>query len=125
MTMRKRITRTGRLLIGGAGGLLAVMAVGAAPLALSEGGSYVDGLALAFSIISTTGFGPGPQTTPGLAATMAVFGAGAVCWFAIIVAAFETGLRRHAASITGANGLRRIDQDPWPRALGRREGGRG
>lgn len=120
-----KIGRTGRLVIGGAAGLLVVAGLGGAALAAAEGTGYVDGLAMAFSTISTTGFGPGPQTTLGLAVTMMVFAAGAAFWFVILVAAFETGLRRQAGAVDG-NGMRRLDEDPWPpRLLGRREGGRG
>jgi hypothetical protein len=117
-----KIARTRRLVIGGATGLLVVAGLGGVGLAAAEGTSYTDGLALAFSTVSTTGFGPGPQTGWGLAATMIVFAAGATCWFAIVVAAFEIGLRRSGASL-GGNGYHSIDDEVWARAGLRPRGG--
>ena len=116
--------RTRRLIVGGALGLVTVATLGGFALAAAEGTDYGDGLMLAFSTISTTGFGAGPQTGWGLAATMGVFAAGAACWFAIILAAFETGLRRSGTS-TGGNGFASIDDQAWSRALQRRTGGHG
>ena len=116
--------RTRRLVVGGVLGLVAVAALGGVALAAAEGTDYGDGLMLAFSTISTTGFGAGPQTGWGLVATMGVFAAGAACWFAILVAAFETGLRRSGTSI-GGNGFTSIEDEVWGRALQRRPGGHG
>jgi hypothetical protein len=123
MSMTTSVGHTRRLVIGGTLGLVAVAALGGAALAATEGTGYVDGLALAFSTISTTGF-VGPHTGGGLAVTMLVFGAGAVCWFAIIVAAFEIGLRRTGTSI-GGNRSTSISEQTWPERLHRRGGGRG
>lgn len=116
--------RTHRLILGGALGLVAVAALGGMALAAAEGTDFLDGLTLAFSTISTTGFGAGPQTGWGLAATMGVFAAGAACWFAIIVAAFEMGLRRSGPSI-GGNSYTSIEDEVWGRTLQRRPGGHG
>lgn len=117
--------RTRRLIIGGGLGLIVVAAAGGAGLSVADGTGYSDGLALAFNTISTIGFGPGPQTGWGLAATMMVFAAGAACWFAILVAAFEIGLRRSGTSFRG-NGFSSIDEELWSRAsLPRRRGRHG
>jgi hypothetical protein len=126
MNMLKRTQSTGRLVVAGAVGLLVVACLGGAALAAAENTGYVEGLELAFSTISTTGFGLGPQTTLGLALTMLVFAAGVACWFAILVAAFESGMRRYAASASPLYGSHRFDMDlRSSKLLGRRQEGHG
>jgi hypothetical protein len=75
-------------------GLLLLLLVGGASLALVENTSYLDGVWLAFCVISTTGFGDGPRTWGGIVLSMIVFAFAAVAWFGVLLAAVETGLRR-------------------------------
>lgn len=89
-----------RLLAAAAAGLVVLLLLGGAVLALVEKGGYREGVWLAFTVISTTGFGDGPSTLGGQLLSMVLFALAAVHWFAIVLAAFEIGLRR-----TGAYGL--------------------
>lgn len=111
--MTRRPTKARTLIVGGVTGLMSVTTAGGALLAWAERTTYIEGLAHAFSTVSTTGFGPGPQTTPGTFLTFGIFAAGAACWFAIVVAAFETGLRRYRASVSGTP-LEHGARDVWP-----------
>lgn len=106
----------GFLIAGGSLGLAFVVASGGALLSWAEGTGFVDGLALAFSTVSTTGFGPGPQTTGGTFLVFGVFAVGAACWFAILVAAFELGLRRYRAPVNGAGRTVAV-RDAWPPSI--------
>jgi hypothetical protein len=93
-----------------------VTASGGALFSWVERLSYLDGVAMAFSVVSTTGFEPGPQTALGTFAMFGVFFAGAVCWFGVVVAAFEIGLRRHRATANGF-GVTSTVHAPWPRSI--------
>jgi hypothetical protein len=85
-------------------------------LAWAEGTDYVSGLRLAFSTVSTTGFGTGPQTTPGTFVVFGLFFMGAACWFIILLGCFESALRRYYTSI-GDVGLVRLFGDRWPSSM--------
>lgn len=86
--------RTRVLLLGAVTGLLMLVLAGGGALALVERVGYLDGVWLAFTVISTTGFGDGPESAGGRLLTMVVFALGAVHWFGVLVAAFELGLAR-------------------------------
>jgi Ion channel len=75
-------------------GLLLLLLLGGASLALVENTSYLDGVWLAFCVISTTGFGDGPRTSGGIVLSMIVFAFAAVAWFGVLLTAVETGFRR-------------------------------
>ncbi len=75
------------LLVGGT-------VVGGALLATVEGTTYQQGVWLAFTVISTTGFGDGPTTTLGMIVVMAIFAVSLIAYTFMAIVAFEFGLRR-------------------------------
>jgi len=90
------LTRLGyrALLIACITGVLGVVLVGGGALAFVEQHSYLDGIWLAFSVVSTTGFGEGPKTAPGQVLAMGLFVLAAACWFGIALAAVESAMTR-------------------------------
>ncbi len=74
--------------------LVAGTVVGGALLAALEGTSYREGVWLAFTVVSTTGFGAGPATTPGMVVVMGIFAAALIAYTLMAIVAFEFGLRR-------------------------------
>lgn len=75
------------LLVGGT-------VVGGALLAGLEGTTYREGVWLAFTVISTTGFGDGPASTPGMFVVMGIFAVALSAYTLMAIVAFEFGLRR-------------------------------
>jgi hypothetical protein len=61
-------------------GLTASVVVGVALISVYEDVSYGDAVWIAFSVVSTTGLGEGPQTLPGVFIAMGVFAFAAMCW---------------------------------------------
>ena len=76
------------------GSLLLVTLAGGAALGLAEGMTYLEGLWLAYSVVSTTGFGEAPQTLLGTLLAMLLFTLGVLHWLGILVAAFEFAFAR-------------------------------
>lgn len=76
------------------GSLLLVTLAGGAALGLAEGITYLEGLWLAYSVVSTTGFGEAPQTLLGTLLAMLLFVLGVLHWIGILVAAFEFAFAR-------------------------------
>lgn len=62
-----------RLVLAGVGSLTVLCAVGAGVFSLVEEVGYLEGLWLAFSVVSTTGFGQGPATPAGMVTSMVLF----------------------------------------------------
>ena len=62
-----------RLILAGVGGLTMLCAVGGVLLSIVEQVEYLQGVWLAFSVVSTTGFGQGPSTSGGMGISMALF----------------------------------------------------
>lgn len=89
-----------RRIVASVSGLIVLLLLGGAILGVVEKSDYREGVWLAFSVISTTGFGDGPSTFPGQLLSIVLFALAAVNWFGIVLAAFEIGLRR-----TGTHGL--------------------
>jgi hypothetical protein len=75
-------------------GQIVLLLLGGFLLALVEKTGYREGVWLAFSVISTTGFGDGPNTLGGQLLSMILFALAAIHWFAIVLGAFEIGFRR-------------------------------
>ncbi|MFN2557715.1 MAG: ion channel [Nitriliruptorales bacterium] len=75
------------LLVGGT-------VVGGALLASLEGTTFGEGVWLAFTVVSTTGFGDGPATTPGMIVVMGIFAVALSAYILMAIVAFEFGLRR-------------------------------
>lgn len=87
------------ILIWSAGALVVLVIAGGSLLAVVESISSMAGIWLAFNVISTTGFGPGAQTTAGQLMSMGLFLVAATCWFGVLVSAIEISnmrLQRHA-----------------------------
>lgn len=63
-------------------------------LSIAEGLPYLEGLWLAFTIVSTTGFGSGPATPAGIILAMIVFLIAVVAYVLLLVAAGESAMRR-------------------------------
>lgn len=74
--------------------LVAGTVVGGALLAELEGTSYREGVWLAFTVVSTTGFGDGPVTTLGMIVVMGIFAVALSAYMLMAIVAFEFGLRR-------------------------------
>ena len=83
------------LLFGSCLGLVAAVVAGGALISVFEDLSYRGGVWIAFSVVSTTGFGEGPQTLAGVLSSMAVFAFAALCWFALLVTGIELGLAHY------------------------------
>lgn len=114
--MRRKPVRARTLITGGAFGLGVIVAVGGLLLAWAEGTGYIAGVGLAFSTVSTTGFGIGPQTTSGTLVMFGVFVTGVGCWMPIVIACFELGLRRYRAAVEGFR-LSQSVADRWPPSM--------
>ena len=71
--------------------LVMATAVGGAILAAVERISMLDGVWLAFTVISTTGFGEGPVTVPGRLVAMTVFVLAVVSYLLLLTAASAFG----------------------------------
>lgn len=89
-------------------GLLLLLFLGGASLALVENTSYPDGVWLAFCVISTTGFGEGPRTSGGVVLSMMLFAFAAVAWFGVLLGAVETGFRRAGTGVQHPNVFRSV-----------------
>lgn len=89
-----------RLVLGGTAVLVGVSAVGGLALTAVEDVPWLEGLWLAFSVVSTTGFGDGPVTSWGMVISMLLFLA-AVAGYVLIA--------------TGAMVLARELHEPPPR----------
>src|ERR671919_1382801 len=83
------------LLLGSCLGLVAAVAAGGALISVFEDLSYGGGVWIAFSVVSTTGFGEGLKTLAGVLSSMAVFAFAALCWFALLVTGIELGLAHY------------------------------
>lgn len=90
--MRMRSSRTpllsaAALLVGGTSGSGLLFSI-------AEDVSYIEGLWLAFTIVSTTGFGPGPATATGKILAMVLFAVTVVAYVLLLIAAAESAMRR-------------------------------
>ncbi len=96
-------------------GLVATCIIGGALIAVADGSGYSDGLWVAFGVVTTIGFGDGPETGPGRLITAGLFIATAVSWFGVVVVAVEVGLSRfqHIALVREA--LRPLTQRRGPK----------
>lgn len=84
-----------RMIVTCAAGLVILTAGGGALMSLVESIAYREGLWLVFSVISTTGFGPGPSSLAGQLMAMGIFFLAVCCWFGIAVGAMESSMRRY------------------------------
>lgn len=79
---------TPRLLLFVAAAYLTTLALAAgAILAAVDDVAFIDGLWMAFSVVSTTGFGAGPATSAGMLTSMGLFVAAVPGYVAMLVAA--------------------------------------
>lgn len=80
-----------RLLAAAVAGLVAAAALGGWVLSVVEGLAYLDGLWLAFTVVSTTGFGEGPVTVLGQLVAMLVFVCAAAAYVLLLAVASTYG----------------------------------
>lgn len=81
-----------------AGGLVFLVMAGGLLMAVVENIRALDGIWLAFNVISTIGFGPGPATASGYLMSLGIFFFAVICWFGVVVSAIEVAhmrLQRH------------------------------
>ena len=76
-----------RLVASGVVGLTVLSLLGAAVFAITEGVAYLEGMWLAFAVVSTTGFGAGPSTPGGMVASMVLFVLALPCYLAMVAGA--------------------------------------
>jgi Ion channel len=96
-------------------GLLCSLVIGGALISAADGSGYSEGLWVAFSIVTTVGFGDGPGTGLGRLISATLFIIAAVSWFGVVVVAVEVGLSRfqHIALVREA--LRPLSQRRGPK----------
>lgn len=80
-----------RILTAAVAGLAAVTALGGWVFGVVEDLAYLDGLWLAFTVVSTTGFGEGPATVPGQLVAMLLFMCAAAAYVVILAVASTYG----------------------------------
>jgi hypothetical protein len=76
------------------GGLVLVLFGGGVAMSALEGLPVLDGVWMAFSVISTVGFGEGPSSVGGRLLSVFVFAAASLCYFWLIVVAVEAAMER-------------------------------
>lgn len=111
--------RTARsLLVAGQVSLVAATMVGGSVLSDVEDVSLLDGVWLAFSVVSTTGFGAGPVTSSGRIAAMAIFAWAVVSYLLLAVAAMlttrELGQHRRRQRVIAERDVRRVIEELHP-----------
>jgi hypothetical protein len=86
------------------GGLVLVLFAGGSVMSALEGLSVLDGVWMAFSVISTVGFGEGPLSVGGRLFSVFAFAAALTCYFWLIVVAVEAAMERfqHQALVNEA-----------------------
>lgn len=109
-----RFSIRGVLLLSG-GGLGGLLLLGGLVLALVESVTVLAGIWLAFNVLSTTGFGPGPATPAGQMFAMGLFMVGVVCWFGILVSAIEAANMRLQKHLLVDEALRPLARRPKSR----------
>ena len=75
-------------------GLLAIVTGGGSLVAVVEGIEVLDGIWLAFNVVTTTGFGRGPGTVLGQLLSMGLFVVSAYCWFGALLVVIEIASMR-------------------------------
>ncbi len=86
--------RVRTLIAVGASLLVLGTLVGGPLLAHAEQLELIEGWKMAFSVVSTTGFGDGPATAVGLLSIIGVFAVAVAGYFLLIAAAFEHAMQR-------------------------------
>lgn len=76
-----------RLALTGITVLVATTLLGGLVLAAAEGQPLLEGLWLAFAVVSTTGFGEGPVTAPGMVISMGLFVVAVVGYLFVLASA--------------------------------------
>lgn len=75
--------------------LLLTLAAGGLVLSVADDVSYIEGVWLAFSVVSTTGFGEGPASALGMLVAMGLFAVATVGYLLLLIWAMTIGLERH------------------------------
>ncbi|MDQ3618865.1 MAG: hypothetical protein M3391_01900 [Actinomycetota bacterium] len=103
---------TRKVLFGCVVGLVSAITGGGAVLGLAEGAGVLEGMWLAFNVVTTTGFGAGPATGAGQLLSAALFFVAACCWFGILVVAIEVGNMRFQKYSLIDEALRPLERRP-------------
>ena len=96
-------------------GILALIFLGGAVMAAVEGSGYLEGASHVFNVVSTVGFGDGPQSSAGLVFAIAVFVPAVFCWFGLLVVAIEVGYARFQRHALIDDALRPLARRPRER----------
>jgi hypothetical protein len=97
------------------GGIVTTLLVGGGAIALADGLSYFGGIWMAFNVVTTIGFGPGPATGWAQLAAIGTFVFAGMCGFGLLLIAIETAQARFQRGALVEEALR---------PLARRRGGR-
>lgn len=96
-------------------GLGAIVLAGGALFAFVESASLLAGIWLAFNVITTLGFGPGPATAAGQLMSMGLFMVAVTCWFGLLVSAIEVANMRLQKQLLVEEALRPMARRPKSR----------
>ncbi len=97
------------------GGIALTVLAGGGAIAVADGLSYFGGIWMAFNVVTTIGFGPGPASGWAQLAAMGTFGFAGMCWFGLLLVAIEAAQARFQRGALVDEALR---------PLTRRRGGR-
>lgn len=100
-----------RLVLGGTTVLVVVSTIGGLALAAVEDVPWLDGLWLAFSVVSTTGFGDGPVTSAGMGISMLLFLAAVVGYVLIGTGAMVLARELHGPPPRGNQRPMLVERD--------------
>lgn len=113
MIMGRFSTRV--FLFASIGGLVSIVMIGGFLLAGLESVALIDGIWLAFSVVTTTGFGGGPGSVGGQLLCMGLFAAGAWCWFGLLLVVIEVASMRFQKRALIDEALRPLARRPASR----------
>jgi hypothetical protein len=113
MIMGRFSTRV--VLFASIAGLVGLVTCGGTLLALLEGIQLVDGIWLAFNVVTTTELGDGPGTVMGQLLSMGLFAIGASCWFGILLTIIEVANMRFQKNSLIDEALRPLARRPRSR----------
>ncbi len=87
------------ILVGATAALVVIVVADGWLLSVVEDIAWLEGLWIAFNVVSTIGFGTGPQSAAGQLIVMAAFAGAAVCWFCVLLTAVELAQLRSQRSV--------------------------
>lgn len=104
-----------RLLVAATVALTAATSLGGWVLSALEDLAYLDGLWMAFTVVSTTGFGEGPATVPGQLVAMLLFACAAGAYLLLLAVAYARGTQladeRRRLRVVSERDVRRVARE--------------